>query len=553
MKKFINTRTLFWIALGLIILDYFCFNGILELRNEEPRRALVSLEMMESGDYLIPHIHGETYYNKPPLYNWILAGSFKIFGAGEWSVRLPGVLSLIVTAFFFWRITSKSLNEETRLLLPFIFLSSADILFFGSVNAGEIDLFYSLIICLQVYTIFHFYEKQQYLKLFLVSYFLCALGVLTKGIPSLAFQAITLLAYFIAQKNFLKLISWQHITGIALLFSMVGGYLYYYSLSEDVWAFLSQQFKEASQRTGNESTFVDLIIHLVRFPLTLIEKMFPWSLLLLPLVFRRFRKMVWEDSFGRFTIIFILSNILIYWFSPDMRIRYVYMFFPFILFLGVKVYNEESWSTKLMLVPKYIMAFGVGAIGVGMIALPFILQVESIPLMITSFLIGVILIVICLLSYSFLSSIKFLWLLVIALLMGRLGYNAVVIPEMERLNEDLKYERIVSEMLDITSGQAVTYTGPMETLEPNVSLFGKELYSRQLHIPIAIPFQIPYYYAFETGEILDYEAEVNDPSAYYLMYERDLWFYPVKKDILYSFEANTNHLQLVLFKINTQN
>ena len=42
-------------------------------RWEEPRRCLVAMEMIASGDYIVPTVMGETYLKKPPLYNWLIA------------------------------------------------------------------------------------------------------------------------------------------------------------------------------------------------------------------------------------------------------------------------------------------------------------------------------------------------------------------------------------------------------------------------------------------------------------------------------------------------
>ncbi len=54
--------------------------GIALLFLEEPRRALVAMEMMYSGDYIHTTIHGAAYYNKPPLFNWlVVAGWFAYF------------------------------------------------------------------------------------------------------------------------------------------------------------------------------------------------------------------------------------------------------------------------------------------------------------------------------------------------------------------------------------------------------------------------------------------------------------------------------------------
>ncbi len=39
--------------------------------------------MLQTGNYLVPQVGGETYFRKPPLINWLVAASFKIFGDPE--------------------------------------------------------------------------------------------------------------------------------------------------------------------------------------------------------------------------------------------------------------------------------------------------------------------------------------------------------------------------------------------------------------------------------------------------------------------------------------
>ena len=42
---------------------------------DEGRYAEIPREMIESGDYITPHLNYVKYYEKPPLYYWLTAGS----------------------------------------------------------------------------------------------------------------------------------------------------------------------------------------------------------------------------------------------------------------------------------------------------------------------------------------------------------------------------------------------------------------------------------------------------------------------------------------------
>ena len=83
----------------LYILSVLINLGQLNLAGEEPKRAIVSIEMMKSGDYVVPHALGMLYYNKPPVFNWILVGIMKLTGSeSEFFLRLPSLIFLLIWA-----------------------------------------------------------------------------------------------------------------------------------------------------------------------------------------------------------------------------------------------------------------------------------------------------------------------------------------------------------------------------------------------------------------------------------------------------------------------
>jgi len=70
---------------------------------DEGRYSAVAVEMLDSGDWLMPHRHPEhPHLSKPPLTYWALASSMAVFGKNEWALRLPAALAfaLIVGCAF---------------------------------------------------------------------------------------------------------------------------------------------------------------------------------------------------------------------------------------------------------------------------------------------------------------------------------------------------------------------------------------------------------------------------------------------------------------------
>src|ERR1700731_503748 len=76
--------------------------GSLEIKGEEGRRILPAVTMLQTGNYLVPHVGSEPYFRKPPLVNWIVAASFKVTGVrSEWTARLPSALAILAVALTF--------------------------------------------------------------------------------------------------------------------------------------------------------------------------------------------------------------------------------------------------------------------------------------------------------------------------------------------------------------------------------------------------------------------------------------------------------------------
>ncbi len=97
-----STKLPVWVWILLMAGAFFCFSsgtGRLPLMDrDEPRFAEASREMLESGNWVVPHLNGQYRFDKPPLIYWLQAGSMFWLGYSEMAVRLPSVLCATLTA-----------------------------------------------------------------------------------------------------------------------------------------------------------------------------------------------------------------------------------------------------------------------------------------------------------------------------------------------------------------------------------------------------------------------------------------------------------------------
>ncbi|MFM8622268.1 MAG: ArnT family glycosyltransferase [Holophagaceae bacterium] len=61
---------------------------------DEARYAEIAREMVSTGDWLVPHLNGVLYFEKPPLQYWLSAIPIEIFGPTDWAPRVPLVIAI---------------------------------------------------------------------------------------------------------------------------------------------------------------------------------------------------------------------------------------------------------------------------------------------------------------------------------------------------------------------------------------------------------------------------------------------------------------------------
>jgi 4-amino-4-deoxy-L-arabinose transferase-like glycosyltransferase len=90
---------------------------------DEAAHAEAAAEMMRSGNWLLPTVNGQPFYEKPALLFYLMSASFALFGENAFAARLPSALFTLATALFM-RYTGRRLGlSETGGFAALIYLS----------------------------------------------------------------------------------------------------------------------------------------------------------------------------------------------------------------------------------------------------------------------------------------------------------------------------------------------------------------------------------------------------------------------------------------------
>lgn len=99
----------------------------------------VTLEMLQSGDYLTPRFGPIELLTKPPLFYWASAAVVSVFGYSESAMRLLPAMSLLMAMFVIFRLVRKHCSPLLGLAAASIYFLCYDHLFNHVYRAGVME------------------------------------------------------------------------------------------------------------------------------------------------------------------------------------------------------------------------------------------------------------------------------------------------------------------------------------------------------------------------------------------------------------------------------
>jgi 4-amino-4-deoxy-L-arabinose transferase-like glycosyltransferase len=496
----VNYKLIIRVSFALLAILYLGPLGKVPVHTteDECRRAIIPMEMCISGDYLKPTLNGELYLNKPPLYNWIVAMSYKIIGAYDaYSLRFPVVLSILLNGLLIFFVVRKYCDEPVAAMAALAFVTNWRTLTLDSM-LGLLEHTLALVIYAGFLWIFIFGEKKKYLILFAGSYFIAAIGFLIKGLPALAHHGIALLVYFVYSKKFKLLFSWYHIAGVALL--MISCALFYipFSLHNHIGfsAIADKLFSESAKRYGFTG-IRHFIYVLIDFPLDFIKHFLPWTIFIIVLFRKGNIQRIFENRFVAFNALLFVANIPIYWMASLKNPHYLYFFLPLlftVLFYLWDMTPVKNWRRVgiEMLLGVFIVCALVAAVYA-----PFSEWLNAIDgkWVKSVFITGCLAF---LLLYYFQRKALRLFVFVGVMLVLRLVFNLYVLPQ--RVEEQMKIPRLADQIQEIVKDKPLLIAGS---------------YPAGFYDPITYPLEV------KRNEILRMAVK-PEPGSYYLMDEISL-------------------------------
>lgn len=272
----LRSLALFVLLAGLSLFLGYGLSNLEFFRHTEADRSLIAWEMLESGDYIVPHLLGSAILTKPPIYYWLQVVSFEIFGeVSTATARFPSLFAGVFACcmlFFLMRRLGYSFIESV--FSSFLLASSSQ--FFLLARSAEIDMWYGLLSWIALLLLF-VGEYQRRATLLALSYFVLGLAFVTKGPPIVAFFGFSVLVLrTLILRRSLFSFAWIgiQVVGVACFAVPVGIWLL--ALSSEVgWLALYNEFQtEIIGRALEPSTRGRGLFF---YPMGVISMALPWS------------------------------------------------------------------------------------------------------------------------------------------------------------------------------------------------------------------------------------------------------------------------------------
>jgi len=355
------------------------------LSGEETRWARGGMEMIESGDWIVPRQQGRVFPERPPLNSWAMAGAALTRGQMDAvAVRLPSVLAIWLTTLLVYCYTASFISRLGAVASAAAYATAWQVMHIGGL--GESEAVFTLFLSGSL-LLWHLGYVRGWPPALVwpLGYSLAAIAALTKGLQGPVYFVTVTGVYLLLRRDWRYLVRFANLGGVVCFLAIVGAWqIPFYRATNatavhDIWFAL----------VGDRLTLADLIQHMATYPLETLACVAPWSLLLLELPRRRFRESLGE---ARPLLFFLLVAIAVtypsVWLVAGARGRYFMPMYPCLAILAGLVVEQcalaavasqkrRGWDMFLLGVAVATAVGAMGILGLSLVPIESLAQVKQ--------------------------------------------------------------------------------------------------------------------------------------------------------------------------------
>jgi 4-amino-4-deoxy-L-arabinose transferase-like glycosyltransferase len=288
----LNKKLLIFLIFAAIVANAVGLLSPILASNDAYSYAVLTKNMLISGDYISLTFGGLDWLDKPHLPFWLTAISFNIFGINPFAYILPGFIFHLIGAFYTYKLAQKLYGESVALLSALVYLTTLRLLLSSIDVRAEAFLLGSIIPACYYFWLFYKSEAAR-IKYMLLGAFFAGLALMGKGLFTMIVICSGLVVLWIYKKEYKNMLSIKWIIALLACFvfalpEFVSLYIQFDMHPEKVvfgsqnvsgisWFFWGSQFG----RFFNTGPIVNTNGNIWFFMHTFLWAFLPWTLFLL--------------------------------------------------------------------------------------------------------------------------------------------------------------------------------------------------------------------------------------------------------------------------------
>ncbi len=170
---------------------------------DEGRYVGVALEMLRSGDWLVPTLDGLPYFHKPPLFYWITASAMAIGGVNLLAARAAALVGALTTLLFLAWFARRWMSDRASAWTPWILATMP--MFFVAAQFANLDLLVAACITASILCLADAMLRESadpaIGRSLAIGWLMMALGVLAKGLIGCVLPPAVIVGWLLWQRR----------------------------------------------------------------------------------------------------------------------------------------------------------------------------------------------------------------------------------------------------------------------------------------------------------------------------------------------------------------
>lgn len=198
-REFLSGRSA---AAGLLLITVFLFffqlGSVYLFDVDEAVFSEATREMIETGDWITPHYNYVNRYDKPILFYWLMALSYRLFGINEFGARFASAAMGVALVWMTYRFVRAFRGPRAGVISALILATSIEMI--GLAHSAITDMTLTFFVSAALFGFFQGYAAEEperkrwgYRGCFLGM----ALAVLTKGLIGIVFPGTIILLFLL--------------------------------------------------------------------------------------------------------------------------------------------------------------------------------------------------------------------------------------------------------------------------------------------------------------------------------------------------------------------